>query len=233
MVASVIVNPYQKKAQVNEKIRIDCTKSFVHGSDHSIQTLLIEVEGSGETFTITQDKFLDYGYNTTGTKTVTVTATLSGGGGTSTGTNTIEIVTASSDNLFSNDQDIIPHEPDILNYLGDAYSDYRYVHRLAQDRILTILDERGITDTDGDRLTAASVVDIQEVNDWSKFLVLQYIFESLSNAIDDIFHEKALRYREMANQAANRAFLRLDYDGDGTVATTERGSATTGRIVRR
>ena len=128
---------------------------------------------------------------------------------------------------------LISHEPDIMNYLPEQFCDYRYIHRLAQDRILTIFDERGITDTDGNRMIAADVKDIEECNDWSKFLALQYIFESLSNAVDDVFHEKAMRYRQMVKQASNRALLRLDYDSDGTLEDNERASANTGRLYRR
>lgn len=233
MAATVIITLYQKKVQVDEKLRIDCTKTFTHTGDHSIQTMTVVPEAGGDTFTITSDKYFDYAYDSAGTKTITVTATLSGGGGTATKTATLEVVSVSDENLFSVDADIISHEPDILNYLPEYKADYRYVHRLAQDRILSVLDERGITDNDGNRIVAADVKDIEECNDWSKFLALQYIFESLSNAIDDIFHEKALRYREMVKQASNRAFLRLDYDGDGTLESTERGSAATGRLVRR
>lgn len=233
MAGTVIITLYQKKVQIDEKFRIDATKTFLHPGDANIQSITIQPEASGDTYTVTSDKYLDYAYDSAGTKVITVTLNHTGTAGSVTKTDTIEVVTEASENLFSVDADVISHEPDILNYLPDYKADYRYVHRLAQDRILTTLDERGITDTDGNRLTADAVVDIEECNDWSKFLVLQYIFESLSNAIDDIFHEKALRYREMVNQASNRAFLRLDYDGDGTVASSERGSAVTGRIYRR
>ena len=46
-------------------------------------------------------------------------------------------------------------------------------------------------------------------------MTLRLIFEGLSNALDDIFHEKALRYMEMESKARNRAALRLDRDNDG------------------
>lgn len=233
MAGTVIITLYQKKVQVDEKFRIDATKTFLHPGDANIQSITIQPEASGDTYTVTSDKYVDYAYDSAGTKTITVTLTHTGQGGSVTKTDTIEVVTEASENLFSVDADIISHEPDILNYLPEHKADYRYVHRLAQDRILSVLDERGITDNDGNRIVAADVKDIEECNDWSKFLVLQYIFESLSNAIDDIFHEKALRYREMVKQASNRAFLRLDYDGDGTLESTERGSAATGRLVRR
>ena len=233
MAGTVIVTLYQKKVQIDEKFRIDCTRTFLHPGDANIQAITIQPEASGDTYTVTSDKYLDYAYDTAGTKTITVTLDHTGTDPDVVKTATIEVVTAASENLFSVDADIISHEPDILNYLPTYKADYRYVHRLAQDRILTSLDERGITDTDGNRMVAADVIDIEECNDWSKFLALQYIMESLSNAVDDIFHEKALRYREMAKMASNRAFLRLDYDSDGTLESSERASANTGRLYRR
>lgn len=233
MAGTIIITLYQKKIQIDEKMRIDASRTFLHPGDANISSITIQPETGADTYTVTTDKYLDYAYDSAGTKTITVTLNHTGQGGSVTKTDTIEVVTEASENLFSVDADIISHEPDILNYLPEYKADYRYVHRLAQDRILTSLDERGITDNDGNRIVAADVKDIEECNDWSKFLALQYIFESLSNAIDDIFHEKAMRYREMARQASNRAFLRLDYDGDGTLEKTERGSAVSGRIYRR
>ena len=72
---------------------------------------------------------------------------------------------------------------------------------------------------------------IEEVNDWSKFLTLKMIFEGLSNATDDIFHEKASRYAEMAFQASNRAQLRLDKDGDSVAEPAI--DLMSGSLIRR
>jgi hypothetical protein len=41
------------------------------------------------------------------------------------------------------------------------------------------------------------------------------VFEGISNATDDIFHEKALRYKNMEAEARDRARLRVDLDNDG------------------
>ena len=229
---AVIIGSMPEQVQVDEKFRMDFTRTFKHPGDHTIQTLTVTVETLS--FEISSTNILDYAFATEGSKTISVTAVHSGSGHPDvTKTFSVSVVTEANENLFSKDSDIINLEPDLLNYLPEGKAQYIYVHREAQDRILAVLDERGITDTDGNRIAAAAVKDIEELNDWSKFLVLQYIFESLSNAIDDIFHEKAMRYREMVNQAKSRTFLRLDYDGDGTLESTERGSATSGRIYRR
>ena len=60
-----------------------------------------------------------------------------------------------------------------------------------------------------------------EGEDWSKFMTLRLIFEGLSNAIDDIFHEKAVRYRKMELEARDRAKYRVDLNNDGDVDDDE------------
>lgn len=232
MSGNVIITLYQSKVQISEKVRIDVSKTFAFPG-RSISTIVVKPDNSqDDSYDVTSDGFLDIAYPSEGTKTIHVTLTLDNAE-TVALAKTIEVVTESSENLFSSDPELISHEPDICNYLPEHSADYRYVHRLSQDRIMTILDERGITDSNGNRLTSADVKDIEECNDWSKFLSLQYIYESLSNSIDDIFAEKSNRYREMVKQASNRAFLRLDYDKDGTLEASERGSTVSGRIIRR
>ena len=230
MSSTIILNTYQDTLQVDEKFRIDCTKTFVHPGGHTIDSMTVEVEGGGDSFTITTDQFLDYAYSTSGTKTITVTVTHSGGLGNVTKTGTVEVKTAAAEKLFSNDSDLISHEIDILNYLPEYKADYRYAHRLAQETILNDLNERGLRDSSDNRLTAAAIVDIEEVRQWSKFKTLSYIMEGLSNAIDDIFSDKAARYRNMASAAAGRCLLRLDTNSDGTYDTET--SITTGDLTR-
>ena len=232
MSGNIIITLYQKKVQISEKVRIDVGKTFAY-TGRTISSIVVKpISDGAESFDVTSDKYLDYAYTSSGIKTIHVTLTLDNGD-TIALAKDIEVVSEATENLFSTDPELISHEPSIMNYLPEQFCDYRYIHRLAQDRILTIFDERGITDTDGNRMIAADVKDIEECNDWSKFLALQYIFESLSNAVDDVFHEKAMRYRQMVKQASNRALLRLDYDSDGTLEDNERASANTGRLYRR
>ena len=232
MSGNIIITLYQKKVQISEKVRIDVGKTFAY-TGRTISSIVVKpISDGAESFDVTSDKYLDYAYTSSGIKTIHVTLTLDNGD-TIALAKDIEVVSEATENLFSTDPELISHEPSIMNYLPEQFCDYRYIHRLAQDRILTIFDERGITDTDGNRMIAADVKDIEECNDWSKFLALQYIFESLSNAVDDVFHEKAKRYRQMVKQASNRALLRLDYDSDGTLEDNERASANTGRLYRR
>ena len=230
MAGTIIVTLYQDKLQVDEKFRIDVGKTFMHPGGDSISSITIQPEGSGETFTVTNDKYLDYAYSTDGSKTITVTLNHTGGGGAVTKTATVEVVTAANEKLFSNDSDLIAHECEILNYLPVYKADYRYAHRLAQETILNNLNERGIRDSSDNRLTAAAIVDIEEVRQWSKFKTLSYIYESLANAIDDIFADKANRYRNMASNAEGKCLIRLDTNGDNTFDTE--ASITSGDLTR-
>ena len=128
----------------------------------------------------------------------------------------ITVVTAATDKLFSSDAELVPHEPDIMRWIRQGRSSFLDIHRLAQDRILAILDEKGLTDWDGERLDKSHIHDVAEFNDWSKFMTLRFIFDGLSNADDDVFSKKAKKYADLANIAENRAILRLDRDADGT-----------------
>ena len=214
MSGTIILNLYESKLQPDEVFRIDCSKTFMHPGGETLTSITIQPEDAGTTFTVTTDKFLDYAYSTTGTKTITVTLNHSGGSITKTGT--VTVVSAADEKLFSKDSDLISHEPDIIDYLPGHKSDYRYKHRLAQDRILAKLDEMGIHDDEGDKLTIADVTDVEEFRQLSKFMVLRMIFESLSNQVGDIFFEKSRRYSDFERDALNRVKIRMDLDNDGT-----------------
>lgn len=232
MSGSIVISLYQKKVQISEKVRIDVSKTFAF-SGRTISTIVVKPVHDGvPSYDVTSAGFLDIAYDSAGEKTIHVTLTLDNGD-TVALAKAITVVSEATENLFSVDSELISMEPDIMSYLPEAFCDFRYAHRLAQDRILSSLDERGITDNDGNRIIAADVKDTEECNDWSKFLALQYIFESLSNSTDDIFAEKSARYREMVNQAKNRAILRLDYDGDGTITDSEKAKVSVARIIRR
>tara|TARA_Y100000593_G_scaffold55043_1_gene102891 strand:+ start:1567 stop:2247 length:681 start_codon:yes stop_codon:yes gene_type:complete len=217
----------EEKLQINEKTRLDCSRSFV-SNEAAISLMRIKPEASGSFVTVTTDKYLDWAYETAGTKTVTVEITTDGAAHEF--TKTIEVVSEADDYLWSSDADLVQHEPDIMNYVPEGKNAFLNIHRLAQTRILAWLDEKKIWDDDNNKLTAAAVA-AADMAEWSKYLTLQYIFEGLSNSMDDIFHEKGLRYRALAETAASRAVLRLDIDGDGS--TDEKVNNFTGLLLRR
>lgn len=212
--------------QENDKTRLDASASFANlGS--TIELYEIDPLGDGTFYDVTTDKYLDFVFPLEGnySPVLRLTDELAA---TITTTANIEVITAVTDNLFSNDNDLVSHEDDILKWTKEGRDSFLDKHRLAQDIILNDLDKSGIWKRDGERYVAADIVDIQEFADWSKYLVLRLIFESLSNATNDIFHEKSMRYRAEEVQAKKRACLRLDDNGDGE--TTKHEITTTDMI---
>ncbi len=146
-----------------------------------------------------------------------LTLTVGDGSDTATSYGYLKLFSKDGDNLFSNDSDLVQHEPDILKYLPDGKSSYKYAHRRSQELILKFLDEKGYTDIYKDKLLIDAIVDVDEVREWSIFLTLRLIYQGIKNATDDVFSEKVKDYHSEEKVARNRAILRLDIDGDGDV----------------
>lgn len=203
--------------QVDDKTRLSALKSYISKDETPITLVEIEPESGAGFIDVTgtglDDFYLDWQYSADGAKTVSLR--LTNASGSSLVTKDVTIVTKANDYLFSNDSDLISYEGDLLNYVRAGRNSYLDKHRAAQSKILSYLDEKGITDKDGDRLTKAAIVNVEEVKEWSIALTLSIIFEEISNAIDDIFADKSAKYKQMALTHKNRAFLRLDKDGDG------------------
>lgn len=219
----------EKKVQVDDKTRLDASISYAQ--DEAITLLEISPDNGVTFYDRTSNGSLDWQFDSDGTFNVIVRIT-----GDVTGPvtyqKTILVVTESEDNLFSDDQMLVDHEDDILNYVRKGRDSFIDKHRTSQGIILNDLDKSGIWKDDNSRYTASDITDIQEFKEWSKFLTLKIIFESISNAVDDIFSEKANRYRSMEVEAKKRAYLRLDSDGDGQVDNTEIRNIFTGDLVR-
>lgn len=218
--------------QENDKTRLDGSTSYVTPEEGSITLIEIQPEAGGDFYDVTSNGYLDWEYSTEGTKVVSVRVTSTNGGPT-TGTRSLDVITEADDKLFSSDADLIGHEPDILEFVRAGRNSFLDIHRMAQNRILAWLDEHRIHATDGSRLTKDAIIEIEEVAQWSKFLVLRYIFEGLSNATDDIFWEKRNRYMDLEKNARNRGRMRLDQDGDGEIDAKENLDMRSLRLVRR
>lgn len=216
--------------QVNDKTRLNALKTFISPDEAAISLVRIKPEATALFVDVTTNKYLDWSYATDGAKTVTVEVTTDGAPVTL--NKTITVLSETDDKLFSVDSELTAHEPEILNYVRAGRSSFLDVHRLSQDRILTYLDEKRIWDSEGNRLTKDAVTDIEEVNDWSKFMTLMFIFEGLSNAVDDIFDQKAKKYRTSMEEARNRATLRLDLTDDSTINPSKIDMRSV-RLVRR
>lgn len=225
----------EKTIQINDKTRLNATKSFISKGEAAITLIEIEPEAAAGFVDVTNadsdNYYLDWAY-AGATRQVIASVRITTDGAPVTTTETLEVITATDDALFSGDNDIIQYEKDIMNHIRPGRSSYLDKHREAQVRILSALDEKGIKDEDGDRLTKTDILDPTEILDWSKFIALAIIFGEISNAKDDIFNDKSNKYKKMANETKTRAFLRLDLNNDGILDDNEFTSMTQGFIGR-
>jgi hypothetical protein len=223
----------EQMLQTNDKTRLDATKSYISPDESSITKVEIQPELGAAFIDVTSKQYLDWSYQTSGTKQVTLRITTNSQP--KDFTKDIMVVTPAQDNLFSSDSDLIQYEDDILSYVRDGRNSFLDKHRASQIMILDDLDSAQIWKRDGSRFKAADIVDIQDFKQWSTFQTLKVIFESLSNAVDDIFSRKAEKYSGLAIEAKRRASLRLDLNNDGTIEDNEIEAAdlSTGILRRR
>jgi hypothetical protein len=242
----VAIFPYletESVIQVNDRTRLGGVRSYIT----SLENAVTKVEFNPDTVgaptvwydvtptdpTDTTLYYLDWQFVAAGAFTVSLKVTTNTVGPvTATITKDLTVKTVADDNLFSVDSDLTAWEPDILGYTRPGRASFLDIHREAQIQILDWLDEHEIWDKNQNRLTAAAVVDVQEVKQWSKFLTLQIIFEGLSNAIGDIFEKKSQRYAAKAEVARARGQIKLDLNGDGAADNVERISFNSIRVVR-
>ena len=221
--------------QIKDTIRLDATRSFVSKDEASISLIEIEPEaGAGfidVTGTKSKDWFLDWQYSGA-SRTVTITVRVTTDGAPVASTFDLEVISKVDDKLFSTDADLFGHETDILKFLPDGKTSFNYMHRRAQKLIVEDFNERGVTDYDRQKLTKDAFVDVDEVRDWSIALTLALIFEDNSNVVGDTFSVKAEEYNSAALRHRNRAFFRVDLNGDGTIDTGEAIPYQTKDIVR-
>lgn len=217
--------------QVNDRTRLNASKSFVTQNEQAITLVQIKPSATGSFITVTDDMYLDWQYPASGSYVVTARVTASGASAEVTGS--ISIVTVASDSLFSTDSDLRLHESDILKWVEGGRNSFLNIHRRAQKLILEQLRREGYVDVNGDPFTKTAFVDVEEVKQWATMWTLQLIFEALSNATDDIFHQKAVRYSTLRQQWEGSALLRLDTDGDGIVDNDEGIDTDTAFVARR
>lgn len=216
--------------QIGDKTRLDASKSFVSKGEPAVFAVSIEPEaGAGFINVMSTDPknwFLDWVY-TGASRTVTVSCRVQVGnisGATATQTITLPLLTSADDKLFSVDQDLIALEPDILKWVKKGRSSFIDVHRMAQKKILEYLDEAGLRNADGTKISKNELIDLSEVKPWSRDLTLSLIFRGLSNQVGDVFDEKAKYYASEAKNRSDRAVLAWDWNKDGTIEEDERAS---------
>jgi hypothetical protein len=219
------------KVATRDKTRIDVSRTFAQGE--TITQIEIQPEGTADYYDVTTSKYLDWQYSTDGFKSVVVRVTGSVTG-VAAASSFLEIVSAGNDNLFSADADLKALEDDILNYIRNGRNSFKDKHREAQKVILNELDASRIWKDDGTRYEAVDIVDVQEFKQWSTYLTLRLICESLSNEVGDLWADKAQKYNSMAIQAKSRATYRLDSNADGEInEIDEKFDTFSNTLVRR
>jgi PKD repeat protein len=211
--------------QVMDKIRFDASASFVNGDP--VDTY--EIDAGDGYVDVTTDKVLDWAYTTEGTKTVTLRLTRDLD--VEMVVKQITVLTAAEDRLFSSDKDLVAHEANIFDYLPKGFSSFNHVHRSAQQLILDSLSQRGYYTDTGVPLNKNDLFNVDEVKQWSKFLVLSMIFSNAQNEVGDFFSQKAQTYKDLSERSASRAFITLDLEQSGSPEQVI--SLTSGRLVRR
>lgn len=223
--------------QVNDKTRLDASKSFAAKDEDPISLVEVEAETGagfvevGGTGVPSKDWFLDWEYDTDGDKTVSCRVTTDGGP--TTKTSTLTVLTLAEDNLFSDDTDLTALEHDVLKYVPAGRATFKNFHRKTQSLIIAWLDENGHTDSSGNRLTKEAIVNLEEVRSWSTAWCMQLIYQSLSNDPNDIFSIKSKVYESMAISHRNRLIIRLDVNGDSEVSLHEGVNVKSLDLVRR
>ena len=203
------------KVQENDKTRLDARKTFTTPDEGAITKYEIEPEADAGYFDVTTNKYLDWSYSLAGTATVSLRITI--GVDTETATKDIEVLSESDDCLFSKDSEIIPYEPDVLDFVRSGRSSFIDVHRSAKDNIISKLVSLNLFGQSGNKVEAKDLIGLDDVKGWSKFLTLQTIFEGISNASDDVFSRKADKYALLAKAAEDKTVKNLDRDSDGVI----------------
>lgn len=224
-----------KTTQVDDKFRISAKDSFVSKDEAAVSLVQIRPSDSDNFIDVTgsdsDDWYLDWAYTTDGAKNISVRITTDGSPVTE--TKSVTVLSEGDDKLFSTDEQLVLIEPDILKYIPQGRNSWKNIHRLAQSEILEWLYTNGYLKTNGKRLTKDEVINVDEVSYWSRYIVLRYIFRSLSNAIDDIYAQKAELYENWEHHWRHKSVLKLDWNGDGEQGDYESRNLTSVGLSRR
>lgn len=222
--------------QVSDKFRIDCTKSYLSKGEPAVTLVEVEPESGAGFITVTgspvapKNWFLDWEYDSDGVKELTVRITTDATPVTL--TKQVEALSAEDDRLFSNDSDLVAIEHNVLKYVPEGRSSFKYLHREAQRQILEWFWINGFRATGNQRIEKADVIELEEVKFWSKYWVLKLLYQDLSNAPGDVFEAKSKLYEKEAHRWRETAGIKLDVNKDGIQGAYEGYNLTTRELIR-
>ena len=222
-----------------DKLRLDATKSFGSGVHDDDDIDIVEIDpGDGTGFVVVKasgvtkrqsEWFLDWVYLNTptgGQETMTiqvrVTSTVATGAEVSTQTRTLELIDKATDNLWSDDNDLITHEPNIRKYLKSYRFNFNDFHRGAQELILKWLDQMKYTLSDGHTPVGKdNILNDTDMREWSAFQALELIYQAQSNVVDDIHSKKAEHYFDHKSRARSKKLRGVDWNQSGEIENFE------------
>lgn len=216
------------KVFTGDQLRVDVSKSILLPTETKADPTFYEISFDlGTTwFDISQTGYIDYMFSTPGNKTIQFRLTTDLGSDVF--TKVVECLDLTAQNLFSLDFDLYPYEPDINKWLPNKWSSWNLIHLRSQNFIINSLYEKRIFKEDGSSYTKDDVFEIDKVKDWSAALSLYYIFEGLSNQVDDIYREKMQKYEKLASDRAATAQFKLDFNSNDI---SDEGELTDNRSV--
>lgn len=209
--------------QVEDMTRIDISSSFTTSQNDEITTYEIDPDSSGNFIDVTENKYLDWAYSSSGSMSIEARITTASGA-TYSKSSEIEVITEENDCLLSGDSDLVCLEPEIRCYIPNGRCSFLDVHRCARDMILDYLADQRIFKSEGcdeygnpkfSKIEAQDINDKAHFNKWSTYLTLMMIYDGIWNQVDDVFYVKARRYEGLMESARNKGALHFDTDGDG------------------
>lgn len=122
--------------------------------------------------------------------------------------------------VYSDDQDLLSEEPNLLNQRASGETTFILRHQSSRDDIVQHIRNKGKykeSNATGEakQIDVWDFLDIEEIKQWSKYLTLSKIYESLSTKEDDIYWVKATRFKDKAEAASNIYYSTIDTDDDG------------------
>lgn len=225
--------------QIGDKTRISASKTFT--ADEAAISLVeiepevgvgfIDVSGSP---VLAKNWVLDWAYATGGTKAITLRVTTDGAP--TTFSKTVSVLTSAEDNLWSNDSDLIIHEPDIMKWVKSGRASFLDYHRMAQTRILEWLDNLKLWNKDGAAFTKADItqaIAVEDLKRISTYWALELIFAGISNKTDDVFFQKQKTYGSLRKDLqGERSRIRADFNQDGEIDDFEQVNIKSMRLYR-
>lgn len=139
--------------------------------------------------------------------------------------------------VFSDDTDLEKEMRSINRFLSTNDSSFIAYHVSARDEIVQSIRNRGnVKKADGEdfyrNITAWDILDIGEIRQASKYLVLSKIMHDASDNPEDKYYQRFRDYRQMYGKSFDTWYLSLDKDDDGVSDTGEKLTSNTINLVR-